>query len=92
MIVRNARCKDKESQVILFIVILKYIIRQHNNIIINVFLLHVSTQESHHQADYLRTVNTLYPLQYYTYVSFALGIPYALHCVIRKPGFYYLFR
>jgi len=39
--------------------------RQHN-IIINVLLQHVSTQESHHQADYLRTVNTLYPLQYYT--------------------------
>jgi len=26
---------------------------------INVLLQHVSTRESHHQADYLRTVNTL---------------------------------
>jgi len=26
---------------------------------INVLLQHVSTQESHHQADYLRTVSTL---------------------------------
>jgi len=27
-------------------------------------LQHVSTQDSHRQADYLRTVNTFYPLQY----------------------------
>jgi len=40
--------------------------RQHNNIKINVLLQHVSTQESHRQTDCLRTVNTLYPLQYYT--------------------------
>ena len=26
---------------------------------------HVSIEESHHQGDYLRTVTTLYPLQYY---------------------------
>jgi len=51
----------------LFIVILQYVFRQHNNIIINVLLRHVSTQESHRQADYLRTVNTFYPLQCYTY-------------------------
>jgi len=40
--------------------------RQHNNIIINVLLQHVSTQGSHRQADHLRTVNTFYPLQYRT--------------------------
>jgi len=41
----------------LFIVILQqYVFRQHNNIRINVLLKHVSTQESHRQADYLRTV------------------------------------
>ena len=47
----------------LFIVILQYVLSQHNNII-NVLLQHVSTRESHRQADYLRTVNILYPLQY----------------------------
>jgi len=47
----------------LLIVILQYVFRQHNNIRINVLLPHVSTQESHRQADYLRTVNTLYHLQ-----------------------------
>ena len=50
---------------VLSIVTLQYNIRQHNNNTVNVLLQHVSTQESHHQADYLRTVNTLYPLQYY---------------------------
>jgi len=58
--------------------------RQHNNIRINVLLQHVSTQDSHRQADCLRTINTLYTLQYYTCNFFALGIPYALHCVSRK--------
>jgi len=60
-------CSRAELQVFnLFIVILQRVFRQHNNIRINVLLQHVSTQESHGQADYLRTVNTLYPLQYYT--------------------------
>ena len=57
---------------------------QHNNIRINILLQHVSTQESHRQAVCLRTVSTLYPLQYYTCNVFALGIPYALHFVSRK--------
>jgi len=35
----------------LFIVILQYVFRQHNNIRINVLLQHVSTQESHRQRD-----------------------------------------
>ena len=48
-------------------------------------MIHVSTQESHHLADYLRTVNRLYPLQYYICI-FALVIPYALHCMSRKLG------
>jgi len=52
--------------VILFIVILQYVFRQHNNIRVNVLLQHVSTQESYRPADYLRTINTLYYLQYYT--------------------------
>jgi len=45
---------------------------------INVILRHVSTQESHHHADYLRTIKyiTLYSV---TYVTIALGIPYALY-------------
>ena len=77
---------------ILFIVILQYIIRQHNNNKVNVLLLHVSTQEIHHQADYLRIVNTLYPLQYYICIFCIREIPYALHCLSRKLGFYYLFR
>ena len=37
---------------------LQYVFRQHN-IKFNVLLQHVSTQESHRQADYLRRVNTL---------------------------------
>jgi len=70
----------------LFIVILQYVFHQYNNIRINVLLQQVSTQESHRQADYLRTVNTLYPLQYYICI-FCIRDPYALHCVSRKPGF-----
>jgi len=50
----------------LIIVILQFVFRQHNNTRINVLLQNVSTQGSHRQADYLRTINTLYPLQYYT--------------------------
>jgi len=44
---------------------------------INVLLHHVSTQESHRQADYLRTVKciTLYSI---IHVTIELGIPYAL--------------
>ena len=45
---------------------------------INVLLQHVSTQESHSQVDYLRTVNTLY-LYSIIHVTIALGILYALH-------------
>jgi len=53
---------------------------------INVLLHHVSTQESHHQAEYLRTVKciTLYSI---IHVTIALGIPYALQWVSRKSGF-----
>jgi len=45
---------------------------------INVLLQHVSTQESHRQADYFRTIKciTLYSI---IHVTIALGIPYALH-------------
>ena len=53
---------------------------------INVLLQHVSTQESHSQVDYLRTVNTLY-LYSIIHVTIALGIPYVLQWVSRKPGF-----
>jgi len=52
---------------------------------INVLLQHVSTQESHHQADYLRNIKwiTFYSI---THVTIALGILYALHWVSRKSG------
>jgi len=40
---------------------------------INILLQHVSTQESHRQADYLRTLYSI------IHVTIALGIPYALH-------------
>jgi len=49
-------------------------------------LQHVSTQESHRQADCLRTFNT-YTLYSIIHVTFALGIPYALQCVSKKPWF-----
>jgi len=49
---------------------------------INVLLQHISTQESHHQADYLRTIKciTLYSI---IHVTIAVGIPNALvTCII----------
>jgi len=45
---------------------------------INVLPQHVSTQESHHQAEYLRTIK--YIILYSTiHITIALGILYALH-------------
>jgi len=48
----------------LFIVNLQYVFSQHNkHRKVNVLQQHVSTPESHHQAEYLRTIdyiNTLY--------------------------------
>jgi len=41
---------------------------------INVLLQHVSTQENHHQADYLRTIKCT-TLSSIIYVTIALGIP-----------------
>ena len=52
--------------------------RQHKNIRINVLLQHVSTQESHRQAGYLRTVNTFYHLQYSLSLSLSLSLSVAL--------------
>jgi len=60
--------------------------RQHNNIRINILLQHVSTQGSHRQADHLRTVNTFYPLQYYT-CNFCIRNPICITlCEYKKPG------
>jgi len=46
---------------------------------INLLAQHVSTQESHHQAEYLRTIKYII-LYSTTHITIALGIPYALHC------------
>jgi len=65
--------------------------RQHNNIIINVSLQHVSTRESRRHADCLRTVNTLYPLQYYT-CNFCIRDPICITMCEYKNLVYYLIR
>jgi len=49
-------------------------------------LQHVSTQKSHHQADYLRNIKCII-LYSIIHVTIALGILYALHWVSRKSGF-----
>jgi len=52
---------------------------------INVLPQHVSTQESHHQAEYLRTIK--YIILYSTiHITIALGILYALHWMGIKSG------
>jgi len=64
--------------------------RQHNTIRINVLLQQVSTQESHRQADCLRTVNTLYLLQYYTR-NFCIRDPICIIlCEYKKPGLLFI--